>query len=147
VNVIKDENTGEVTEIHCTYDPATRGGDAPDGRKVKSTLHWVSAAHACNAEVRLYDRLFNKPYPDEVDGGGDFINFLNPDSYEILNNCYLEPGLKKAKLNEHYQFERLGYFYLDKDSSSENLIFNQTVALRNPWAKFEKTIRREQETN
>jgi len=147
VNVIKDKNTGEVTEIHCTYDPATRGGDAPDGRKVKSTLHWVSAAHACNAEVRLYDRLFNKPYPDEVDGEGDFINSLNPDSYEILYNCYLEPGLKKAKLNDHYQFERLGYFYLDKDSTSENLIFNQTVALRDPWAKIEKAIRREQVTN
>jgi glutaminyl-tRNA synthetase len=144
INVIKDENTGEISEIHCTYDPATQGGDAPDGRKVKSTLHWVSAKHAIKAEVRMYDRLFNKSNPDEVDGDGDFISNLNPISYEVLNNCFLEPSLKNAKLNENYQFERLGYFCLDTDTSAEKIIFNQTVPLRDPWAKIEKAMRKPQ---
>jgi glutaminyl-tRNA synthetase len=144
INVIKDENTGDISEIHCTYDPATQGGDAPDGRKVKSTLHWVSAKHAIKAEVRMYDRLFNKSNPDEVDGDGDFISNLNPISYEVLNNCFLEPSLKNAKLNENYQFERLGYFCLDTDTSAEKIIFNQTVPLRDPWAKIEKAMRKPQ---
>ncbi|MFN2127811.1 MAG: glutamine--tRNA ligase/YqeY domain fusion protein [Anaerolineales bacterium] len=144
INVIKDENTGEISEIHCTYDPATQGGDAPDGRKVKSTLHWVSAKHAIKAEVRMYDRLFNKSNPDEVDGDGDFISNLNPISYEVLNNCFLEPSLKNAQLNENYQFERLGYFCLDTDTSAEKIIFNQTVPLRDPWAKIEKAMRKPQ---
>ena len=109
---------------------------------MRGTLHWVSAAHAISAEVRLYDRLFKKPYPDEVSDDGDFISNLNPNSCEILSNCFLEPGLKRAKFNQHYQFERLGYFYLDSDSSADYIIFNQTVPLRDPWTKIEKAMRK-----
>ncbi|MDI6693869.1 MAG: glutamine--tRNA ligase/YqeY domain fusion protein [Anaerolineales bacterium] len=136
VDYVTDE-TGNVVELHCTYDPATRGGDAPDGRKVKSTIHWVSAAHAVPAEVRLYDRLFNKPTPDEVDDESqDFIANINPNSLETLYPCYLEPSLAAAAVGERFQFERLGYFCVDKDSTSDRLVFNRTVSLKDTWAKI-----------
>ena len=141
VDVIKDEKTGEITELHCTYDPATRGGDSPDGRKVKATLHWVSAGQAIDAEVRLYDRLFVKPYPSE-DKDVDFKTFLNPKSLEILKFCKLEPGLKNAASGERFQFERQGYFCVDTvDSKPNNLVFNRTVPLRDTWAKIEKAMK------
>jgi glutaminyl-tRNA synthetase len=136
-DVIKDEN-GQVVELHCTYDPATRGGDAPDGRKVKSTLHWVSAAHSFNAEVRLYDHLFSKENPDDVQEDRDFKTNLNPYSLEILSSCRVEPSLDHAKPLSRYQFERLGYFCVDPDSSGGKLVFNRTVPLRDPWAKIQK---------
>ncbi len=143
VDVIKDEKTGEIKELHCTYDPATRGGDAPDGRKVKATLHWVSAAHAVNAEVRLYDRLFNVPDP-AGDKEKDYKEFINPNSLEILENCKLEPSLASAKVGENYQFERLGYFCVDsKYSKPEKLVFNRTVSLKDTWAKIEKAMAQE----
>ncbi len=139
VRVVKDEQTGEVVELHCTYDPQTRGGDSPDGRKVKGTLHWVSAAHALKAEVRLYDHLFTKPNPGDEKDGTDFKTCLNPDSLEALTSCRVEPCLKGAAPRSRYQFERLGYFCVDsKDSSDEKLVFNRTVTLRDTWAKIEK---------
>ncbi len=135
--VIKDPRSGEVVELRCTYDPATRGGDAPDGRKVKATLHWVSAEHAVPGQVRLYDRLFIKPDPDEREEGKTFIDFLNPDSLEVLDDCRLEPELAEAKPGAIYQFERLGYFCADiKMSSRDQLVFNRTVTLRDAWAKI-----------
>lgn len=137
--VVKDETTGEIVELRCTYDPETRGGDAPDGRKVKATLHWVSAPHAVDAEVRLYDRLFIKENPDEKVEGKDFKDFLNPDSLKILTGCKLEPELKNAAPGYFCQFERLGYFCVDsKDSRSDHLVFNRTVTLRDAWARFKK---------
>jgi glutaminyl-tRNA synthetase len=138
VGVVKDEQTGEVVELHCTYDPETRGGWAPDGRKVKATLHWVSAAHAIEAEVRLYDHLFTKADPsDEKDD--DFKKFLNPSSLETLTSCHVEPSLKGAYPGSRYQFERLGYFCVDPvDSSEDALVFNRTVTLRNTWGKIKK---------
>jgi glutaminyl-tRNA synthetase len=135
--VVKDQE-GNVIELHCTYDPATRGGDAPDGRKVKSTLHWVSAQHALDAEVRLYDNLFTKENPDDVEESRDFTSNLNPNSLEILSSCKLEPSLSEAQPLARYQFERLGYFCVDPDSSSEKLIFNRTVGLRDTWAKIQQ---------
>ncbi len=138
VGVVKDEKTGEVVELRCTYDPATRGGDAPDGRKVRATLHWVSAEHALEAEVRLYDHLFGKEDPTDVEDGADFKDYLNPDSLEILTSCRVEPGLAGAKPGSRYQFERQGYFCVDPDSSAGKLVFNRTVALRDTWAKIEK---------
>ncbi len=139
VDYVTDE-AGNVVELHCTYDPATRGGDAPDGRKVKSTIHWVSAAHAIPAEVRLYDRLFNKPAPDEVDDESqDFIANINPDSLETLYPCYLDPSLAAAGVGERFQFERLGYFCVDKDSTPDRLVFNRTVSLKDTWAKIAGT--------
>lgn len=138
VNVIKDEK-GKVVELHCTYDPKTQGGDAPDGRKVKATLHWVSANHALDAEVRLYDRLFTKANSNEAEEGKDFTSNVNPKSLEILSSCWVEPGLKDAKPGDRYQFERLGYFCVDPDSSDKALVFNRTVLLRDTWAKIEKT--------
>jgi glutaminyl-tRNA synthetase len=132
--VVKDAN-GEVVEVHCTYDPATRGGDAPDGRKVKSTLHWVSAAHAVPAVVRLYDRLFIKEDPDEVEEGQDFLSNLNPNSLEILEGCYIEPSVKDAAPGTRYQFERIGYFCVDPDQREGKMVFNRTVGLRDSWAK------------
>ena len=141
-DVIKDETTGEIKEIHCTYDPATKGGDAPDGRKVKATLHWVSAAHALDAEVRMYDRLFEVPDPLGNKSGEDFKAYINPNSLEVLKNCKLEPGLKDADSGAHFQFERLGYFCVDKvDSKPGNLVFNRTVPLRDSWAKIEKAMK------
>ncbi|HTQ52949.1 MAG TPA: glutamine--tRNA ligase/YqeY domain fusion protein [Bryobacteraceae bacterium] len=136
--VAKDEKTGQIAEIHCTYDPATRGGNAPDGRKVKSTIHWVSAAHAVEAEVRLYDNLFNREDPGDTEEGETFIANLNPNSLEVLAGCKLEPSLAGAAEGDRYQFERLGYFCVDPDSSPGKLVFNRTVALRDTWAKIEK---------
>ena len=137
VGAVKDAD-GQVVELRCTYDPATRGGDAPDGRKVKSTLHWVSAAHAVEAEVRLYDHLFTKENPDDVPEGQDFKASLNPHSLEILNGCRVEPSLAGAEPGSRYQFERLGYFCVDPDSTAEKLVFNRTVTLRDPWAKIQR---------
>ncbi len=136
--VVKDEKTGEIMEIHCTYDPATRGGNAPDGRKVKSTIHWVSADHAMDAEVRLYENLFTKEDPNEVAEGQDFTANLNPNSLEVVTGCKVEPGLAGAKPGDRFQFERLGYFCVDPDSAPGRLVFNRTVALRDTWAKIEK---------
>jgi glutaminyl-tRNA synthetase len=136
--VVKDEKTGEIIELHCTYDPATKGGDAPDGRKVKATLHWVSAQHSVPAEVRLYDHLFTKPDPDEVEEGSDFTASLNPNSLDVLTSCHLEPSLSGAKPGDRYQFERLGYFCVDSDSMKDKLVFNRTVTLRDEWAKIQK---------
>ena len=135
--VIKDAS-GKITELRCTYDPATKGGDAPDGRKVKATLHWVSAPHAVSAEVRLYDYLFAKPDPDDVEDGKDYKTNLNPKSLEVINDAKLEPSLKEAKAGDTYQFERLGYFCMDPDSTDAKPVFNRTVTLRDTWAKIEK---------
>lgn len=138
VDVIKDKKAGEIKEIHCTYDPATRGGDAPDGRKAKATLHWVSARHALEAEVRLYEYLFTKRDP-EGSSDGNFISNLNPDSLVVLKSCRLEPCLKETKPGSRYQFERKGYFYADgAGSSDKKLVFNRIVSLRDTWAKLEK---------
>jgi glutaminyl-tRNA synthetase len=138
VRVLKDDRTGEVVELHCTYDPATRGGDTPDGRKVKGTIHWVSAAHALQADIRLYDRLFRVEDPGDVTNGDDFGSVLNPDSLRTLTG-YVEPSLARAGSASRYQVERLGYFCVDtKDSSPERPVFNRTVALRDSWAKIEK---------
>ncbi|MHC4235650.1 MAG: glutamine--tRNA ligase, partial [Planctomycetota bacterium] len=134
--VVKDEKTGQVTELHCTYDPATRGGDAPDGRKVKATLHWVSAAHAIDAEVRLYDHLFTKEDPSQVPAGGDWKDNLNANSLEVLTACKLEPSLAGAAAGTRYQFERNGYFCVDADSTPGGLVFNRTATLRDTWAKI-----------
>jgi glutaminyl-tRNA synthetase len=136
--VVKDEATGEILEVRCTYDPATRGGNAPDGRKVKATIHWVSAEHAGDAEVRLYDKLFTKPNPNEVDEGQDFTANLNPNSLEVLAGCKVEPCLATAAAGARYQFERLGYFCVDPDSRRGYPVFNRTVALRDTWAKVEQ---------
>jgi glutaminyl-tRNA synthetase len=137
-DVIKDEKTGEVVELRCTYDPATRGGSAPDGRKVKGTIHWVSARHAVKAEVRLYDHLFNTESPEETEEGADFTDNLNPNSLETLTDCLVEPSLAGAEPPGRVQFERLGYFCVDPDSSPEKLVFNRTVSLRDTWAKVQK---------
>ena len=136
-SVVKDDK-GEVVEVHCTYDPATRGGNTPDGRKVKSTIHWVSAAHAVDAEVRLYDNLFVKEDPDQAEPGQDFIANLNPQSLESIPAAKLEPALAKAGVGVRCQFERLGYFCIDSDSTAEKPVFNRTVALKDAWAKVEK---------
>ena len=132
-DVIKDAD-GTITELRCTYDPATKGGDAPDGRKVKATLHWVSAAHALQAEVRLYDRLFSTPYPDDVPDGQDFTANLSPNSLEVLDPCYIEPGVEGAAPGTRYQFERQGYFCVDPDTTEKKPVFNLTVSLRDTWA-------------
>ncbi len=137
-NMVKDERTGEVIELHCTYDPRTRGGDSPDGRKVRGTLHWVSAAHALEAEVRLYDRLFARPSPLDEKDGLDFTAYLNPNSLEILTSCRVEPSLADSAPGSRYQFERQGYFCVDPDSSRGKPVFNRTVSLRDTWAKIEK---------
>ncbi len=145
VKVVKDEQTGQVVELHCTYDPETRGGSSPDGRKVKATLHWVSAAHAIEAEARLYDHLFVKENPsDEKDS--DFKKFLNPSSLEILS-CYVEPSLAGAAPGSRCQFERLGYFCVDYvDSSDKKLVFNRTVTLRDTWARIQKSQQQKHKT-
>jgi glutaminyl-tRNA synthetase len=137
VNAVKDSE-GNITELHCTYDPATKGGDAPDGRKVKSTIHWVSAKDAIPAEVRLYENLFTKENPDDVPEGKDFTVNLNPKSLETLRNCFVEPALKNAQPSARYQFERLGYFCVDPDTANGVLTFNRTVSLRDEWAKIQK---------
>ncbi|MEK7864837.1 MAG: glutamine--tRNA ligase/YqeY domain fusion protein [Nitrospirota bacterium] len=136
VDVIKDKTTGEVTELHCTYDPATRGGDSPDKRKVKATLHWGSASHAIEAEVRLYDHLFTDPSPGEE--SNDFKTDINPKSLELLKQCFVEPSLADTKTGDRFQFERMGYFCVDRDSTKEKPVFNRTVTLRDTWAKIEK---------
>ncbi len=139
-DVVKDDQTGEVTELLCTYDPETKGGSAPDGRKVKGTLHWVSAQHAYGAEVRLYDHLFDRPDPEDVDEPDhDFKSNLNPNSLTVLKNCKLEPSLSQASQGDHYQFERLGYFCVDCEDSAPNApVFNRTASLRDQWARIEK---------
>ena len=136
-NVVKNEK-GEVVEVHCTYDPATKGGNAPDNRKVKATIHWVSAQHAVEAEVRLYETLFTKEDPSQVEEGKDFISNLNPHSLETVRNAKLEPSLEDVKPLSRYQFERLGYFCADRDSAPGKPVFNRTVALKDTWAKIEK---------
>ena len=137
-NVVKDENTGEIVEIHCTYDPETRGGWSDDGRRVQGTLHWVSAEHAVNAEVRLYESLFTEREPENAADGNAWIQFINPDSLEILNNCKVEPSLVDAPPESRYQFLRMGYFCVDSDTTPEKLVFNRTVPLRDSWAKIQK---------
>jgi len=138
--VVKDSETGEVVEIHCTYDPESKGGWTEDGRKVRGTLHWVSAPHALNAEVRLYDYLFTKENPEDVENGRDFTSNINPDSLEIIKSCKVEPSLKEATSGLRYQFLRLGYFCVDLDSTPSKLVFNRTVTLKDTWAKIEKKI-------
>ncbi|MDY6862701.1 MAG: glutamine--tRNA ligase/YqeY domain fusion protein [Thermodesulfobacteriota bacterium] len=140
VGVVKDEKTGEVVELHCTYDPETRGGSSPDGRKVKATLHWVSAAHSIKAEVRLYDHLFVKANPGDEKEGLDFKSYLNPKSLETLTSCRIEPCLRDAEPGSRYQLERQGYFCVDtKDSSNGVPVFNRIVSLRDSWARIEKS--------
>ncbi len=136
--VIKDEKTQEVKEIHCSYDPASKGGNSPDGRKVKATLHWVSAKESLDAEVRLYDRLFNKENPNQAEEGKDFLSNLNQDSCRILKGAKVEPSLLSVKPGDRYQFERLGYFCVDKETRQGQLVFNRTVPLRDTWAKIVK---------
>ncbi|MGB8031928.1 MAG: glutamine--tRNA ligase/YqeY domain fusion protein [Terracidiphilus sp.] len=136
-SVVKDAQ-GNIVEVHCTYDPLSRGGNSPDGRKVKSTMHWVSAARAISAEIRLYDKLFTKADPGDVPEGGSFLDNLNPNSLEVLTGAKLEPSLANAKLGDRFQFERVGYFCLDQDSSETRKIFNRTLALKDSWAKIEK---------
>ena len=139
VSAVKDPKTGEVIELRCTYDPATRGGNAPDGRKVKGTIHWVSAQHAIDAEVRLYSHLFTKPNPDDVPEGSDYRVNLNPESLVVLKGCKLERSLAGAAPGSRYQFERLGYFCVDPvDSTPQNPVFIRAVTLRDSWAKIEK---------
>ncbi len=139
VGVVKDEKTGEVTELRCTYDPETRGGDSPDGRRVRATLHWVSAPHSLTAEVRLYNNLFTKANPGDEKDGSDFKSYINPNSLETLKSCRVEPGLAWAEPGSSYQFERQGYFCADSvDSSARALVFNRTVTLKDTWAKMQK---------
>src|SRR6516165_10438162 len=141
--VVKDEG-GRIVEVRCTYDPATRGGSAPDGRKVKATIHWVSAAHALEAEVRLYDHLFLRPDPDDVEDGKDYKSNLNPDSLIVLKSCKLEPSLAASQPGSRYQFERQGYFCVDTvDSRPGKPVFNRTVTLRDSWSKIEKAAARQ----
>jgi len=135
--VVKDAD-GEITELRCSYDPATRGGDAPDGRKVKGTLHWVSAPHALDAEVRLYDKLFVPEDPMSWEEGGDYTDGLAPDSKRVLTGCKVEPSLATAEPEDRFQFERTGYFAVDEDSAEGALVFNRTVSLRDTWARVQK---------
>ena len=135
--MVKDA-AGVIVEVHCTDDPASRGGNSPDGRKVKSTMHWVSAAHAISAEIRLYDKLFAKADPYDLEEGQDVLDNLNANSLEILTTAKLEPSLATAKLEDRFQFERVGYFCIDPDSVPGNLVFNRTLALKDSWAKIEK---------
>ena len=137
VDVVKDHGTGEIIELHCTYDPATRGGYAPDGRKVQGTLHWVSAENAIDVEVRLYDRLFNKADLNDLDEGSEFLDFINPDSLHVIDNCKVEAALVSATSGARFQFEREGYFVVDPDSVPGKLVFNRIVPLRDTWAKIE----------
>jgi glutaminyl-tRNA synthetase len=139
--VVKD-GQGNVVELVCSYDPATRGGDAPDGRKVKSTIHWVSAAHAVPAEVRLYDRLFTKENPDDAPAGRDFVANLNPRSLDTLTGCRVEPSLAGAAPGTLVQFERQGYFAVDPDTAAGTLVFNRAVSLKDEWARIEKAQRK-----
>jgi glutaminyl-tRNA synthetase len=142
VDVVKDPGTGEIVELRCTYDPASRGGDSPDGRKVRGTLHWVSAAESLPAEVRLYDRLFLRENPEESGDGVDFTTHLNPDSLVVLSGPRVEPSLAHARPGDRVQFERQGYFCVDADSSGGRPVFNKTVGLRDSWAKIEGALQR-----
>ena len=135
---VEKDAEGNLTEVHCTYDPASRGGNSPDGRKVKSTMHWVSAKHAISGEVRIYEKLFTKSDPQDVEEGKTFLDNLNPNSLEIIEGAKLEPSLAKAKLEDRFQFERVGYFCLDPDSTADKLVFNRTLPLKDSWAKIEK---------
>ncbi len=137
VKVVKDGATGVIKELHCTYDPATKGGNAPDGRKVKATLHWVSAAHALAVEVRIYNHLFSVPNPAEVKPGQDWKETINPESVKVLSSCQVEPSLQDSIPGYRVQFERKGYFCVDPDSTSDTLIFNQTVGLRDTWVRIQ----------
>jgi glutaminyl-tRNA synthetase len=135
---VKDAS-GDVIEVHCKYDPETRGGQSADGRRVQGTIHWVSAEHALSAEVRLYDRLFTKENPDDPQDPTDYKEYLNPNSLEVMTNAKLEPSLENATLAERYQFERIGYFCVDSvDSKPGKLVFNRTASLRDSWAKMAK---------
>jgi glutaminyl-tRNA synthetase len=136
-SVVKSAD-GTLVEVHCTYDPLSRGGQSPDGRKVKSTMHWVSAAHAITAEIRLYDKLFTKPDPYDLPESGDLFDNLNPNSLEVIAEAKLEPSLAEATVGAHFQFERVGYFCVDPDSRPGNLVFNRTLPLKDTWAKIEK---------
>jgi glutaminyl-tRNA synthetase len=135
--VIKDAN-GEIVELRCTYDPTTRGGDAQDGRKVKATMHWVSAAHALETEVRLYNHLLTVESASEMDDDKDFTDYLNPNSVEVIEQAFIEPSAKGAVPGTQYQFERLGYFTVDPDSTADKLVFNRTVTLKDEWAKVQR---------
>ncbi len=135
--VVKDAD-GNIVELRCTYDPATRGGDSPDGRKVKATLHWVSAAHALEAEVRLYDHLLTVAEASEMDDDKDFTDYINPNSLEVIERAYVEPSVQGAAPGTRYQFERIGYFVVDPDTTPEKLVFNRTVTLKDEWAKLQK---------
>jgi glutaminyl-tRNA synthetase len=137
--VVKDA-AGTVVELRCTYDPATRGGDSPDGRSPKATMHWVSADHAVPAEIRLYDRLFKDERPGDAEDAGGLQSLLNPGSLQVLDGCRVEPSLRNARPGERFQFERQGYFAVDPDSENGTLVFNRTVTLRDTWAKIEKTL-------
>jgi glutaminyl-tRNA synthetase len=139
--VVKDPATGAITELRCTYDPGTRGGEAPDGRKVKGTIHWVSAAQSLEAEVRLYDRLFSSPNPDEAPEGRDFLANLNPGSLVVRTGCRVEPSLASARAGGFFQFERVGYFSVDPDTAASRLVFNRSVSLRDSWGKIERNAR------
>ena len=142
--VVKDEQTGEVTELHCTYDPETRGGSSPDGRKVKATLHWVSAVHSLKAEARLYEHLFVKENPLDGEEELDFTSYLNPKSLETVPSCQVEPSMANAGAGSRYQFERLGYFCVDPvDSGDGRLVFNRTVSLKDTWARIEKAQKKQ----
>jgi glutaminyl-tRNA synthetase len=140
-NIIKDDQTGEIVELHCSYDPDTRGGNAPDGRKVKATIHWVSAPHALAAEARVYDHLFTNQDPNDVGEGQDFTDRINPDSLTVMKSCVAEPFLSNAAPGDRFQFERQGYFCVDPDTRPGNLVLNKTVGLRDTWAKIENTQR------
>ena len=134
-----EANEGKITELRCTYDPETRGGQAPDGRKVKGTIHWVSADHAVDAEIRLYDHLFETQNPSDVEQGESYLDKLNPKSLEVLSNCKLEPSLADAQPGERFQFERVGYFCVDsQETNSDKPVFNRSVTLRDTWAKMQK---------
>jgi glutaminyl-tRNA synthetase len=137
-HIVKDVN-GEILEVHCTYDPETRGGYSPDGRKVKGTIHWVSAQHALDAEIRLYDRLFDTPDPDNTEEGKTFLDNINPNSLLILIGCKVEPSLKNSLAGDRFQFERQGYFCTDLDSTQDFLVFNRTVSLKDSWAKINQS--------
>jgi len=141
-SVVKDPFTGQVVEIHCNYDPNTRGGDAQDGRKVKSTIHWVSATKSISAEVRLYDRLFLKEDPYELEEGLDFTSNINTDSLEILTDCRMETSLVDAKGGDFFQFERIGYFNVDLDSKENKLVFNRSVSLKDSWERKQSNFKK-----
>ncbi|HNS33529.1 MAG TPA: glutamate--tRNA ligase family protein, partial [bacterium] len=141
IDAVKDE-AGNVSELRCTYDPSTRGGDAPDGRKVKATLHWVSAEHSVPATVKLYEHLFTKENPLDFSDGESFTENINPGSLTVLENCRMEPSMAKARMQEPYQFERLGYFCLDRSSEENRLVFNRTVTLKDVWAKIQQSVQK-----